>query len=122
MRDLINLVEMASTTRYGYHATFARNLASIVKQGLIPNGSEPNFDGYPIDGRLYVALSVDAANFYIETLSEAYEEECVLLRFPIASIKLFRDEYGNPEDRYTLMSIAPQLLEIERDGRWEKIS
>lgn len=47
MREFMNIVENAQP--FMFHATRAENLDSIRAQGLVPNGKEPNWDGYPVN-------------------------------------------------------------------------
>jgi hypothetical protein len=114
-RDAVEDGQMA----FLYHATNAINLPSILDLGLTPNfDRDPSWDGYPVNGRLYVASTEDAAEFYAETLSGMYGWNIEVLRCPASIIKTSADEYGNPDDKYTNDTVSPEHLEVRRDNTW----
>lgn len=119
MRNLIAIVEEAQG--WLFHATLADNLPSIREYGLTPNSDRaPNFDGYPVEGRLFVATSQAAAAFYMDALEE--RGEMVLLRFPAKGVNLASDPYGNPSDRYTKATIPPSRIDVLQDGGWANLT
>ena len=97
---------------YAYHATFARNIPEIQQHGLVPD-REPNFDFTRV-GRLY-ASSEDGAHWYADELGGAYEEEMVILRFPMPS-SVQADEYGNTGDFWFRDPIPASEIEIESEA------
>ena len=93
MREFMNIVENAQP--FMFHATRAENLDSIRAQGLVPNGKEPNWDGYPVNGRLYVSRSESGAQWYAEQLADMYEEQTIVLRFrPCSSGRVWERHGG----------------------------
>jgi hypothetical protein len=119
-RDII--AEGIGEDRHLYHATFERNLDDIKKHGLIPNGSEPTFDGYDTQGRLFVS-TLNGAGWYAETIRDAYDEPTVIVRFPSTlGGRLNADDHGNPNDHWVSGKIDPECIEVRNeDGEWERI-
>lgn len=112
----------AAPLTYLFHATLESNIPLISQHGLTPNTDrEPNWDGYPVNGRLYVAQSEEGAVFYAESLSEMYDEQAVILRFPANLARTKSDPFGNPDDTYTTQGIAPQNLEMRRGDIWVRL-
>jgi hypothetical protein len=108
---------MPREPRYRYHATFARSLPEIGRKGLTPNfDRDTNFDGYPVDGKLFCAENEAGAAFYAQQLAE--RGQTVLLRFPARFARKAADPYGNPGDVWTRDSIAPGNLETLTATGW----
>jgi hypothetical protein len=120
MRDWIKICETLSHDGYAYHATFARNIPSIKANGLQID-CDTNFD-FSRTGRLY-ASSLDGAQWYADELGGAYEEEMVILRFPMPDT-VQPDEIGNTGDFCFRHPIAAQDIEIESEpgGRFISLS
>lgn len=116
------LVEGEASGGWLYHVTAHHKLPLIRQQGLTPNTDrEPTFDGYPVHGRLYVAIGLADAEFYGERLRE-FDEEPVFLRFPKGRMQLHADEFGNIGDRYITCSIPPKHIEVlQANGSWEPL-
>jgi len=109
-----------ASQRMLYHATLEEHLAKIRKQGLQPNfDRDTNFDGYDVDGKLFVAKSLEGAEFYSETLREMDEDaKAFILRFPATGIRLRQDPYGNLDDYFTTSSVPAGNIEALKDGQW----
>jgi len=109
-----------ASQRMLYHATLEEHLSKIRKQGLQPNfDRDTNFDGYDVDGKLFVAKSLEGAEFYAETLMEMDEEaNAFILRFPATGIRLRQDPYGNLDDYFTTSSVPAGNIEALKDGQW----
>lgn len=59
-----------------YHATYKKNLPSIIKNGLIPGTKDRcNWDGICCDGYVFLALDPEAAISYAETADRALDDD-----------------------------------------------
>jgi hypothetical protein len=110
---------MSRTRKFLYHATRLEHLTKICEQGLLPNEDrDTNFDDYPGYGRLFVANSQEAAEFYRDTFLKEFQSPSTILRFPARLARIKDDEYGNLGDFHTTDSITPEHIEIQHDGGW----
>jgi hypothetical protein len=106
---------------YAYHATFVSNLDDIRDHGLTPNTDrEPNFDGFPVQGKLFVSTE-DGAEFYADELAAAYDKPMALLRFRVPE-GIVADPYGNPHDGYVEETIPASEIEVNSDGQWRPLN
>ena len=106
-----------------YHATASQNLANIQREGLTPNTDRTSTfgDGYPVNGRLYIAINMDAAQFYAKRLIEMNTKPAIL-RFPAAGVRLKADQFGNLSDRYTTDHMLPDRIEVLRNKAWVRLA
>ena len=109
---------------YLFHATRAVSLADIQSHGLKPNTErEPTFNGYPVNGRLFVTTSEREAEFYARTISCEFDYEAAVLRFPASTIsRINPDPFGNPGDFWTDETIPSEVIDIRlREGVWQPL-
>jgi len=123
----MRLFEITQADPFLYHMTRTEKLPAVTQDGLTPNiDRDPTFDGYPVDGRLFVATSYDSAMWYAQQFIDSgdYEpHEFVVLRFPKKGVRTRTDPYGNgPGDRFTMQSIPPELLEVYQNGEWRSLN
>lgn len=114
----------ADGSEFLFHASRASRLQEIRQRGLEPNTNrEPTFDGYPINGRLYLSARKEGAEFYARTISRHFEQDAVILRLPASAIsRVFPDDFGNIGDFWTDESVAPDVIDtLSPDGIWQKL-
>ena len=115
--------------KYLYHATFANNASSIIKNGLC-TGNKPNWEGMSMRDAVYLAVNPEIAIDYAET-SDAYDDqEIVVFKVNPAMLDLHKIGYDwnnlcECEDDINSVAyfanIPPELLSISDDDNLQSI-
>ena len=70
---------------YLYHATDRKNLESILKNGLLINPPDRNFDNMYVEDQLFLAFSCDAALEYLQELDNP-PKDIIYLKIKLDSL------------------------------------
>lgn len=60
-----------------YHATYADNVPSILRDGLLPN-QKPNWPGYDLDDKVFLAFNPEAAEDFLSE-AETYDGQRIAI-------------------------------------------
>ena len=81
-----------SSSLYLYHATSKEYLDSILKNGLLINPPHKNWEGMYCDGQIFLALNTTAAQYYVTTQKNKFNE-IVMLKINLDSLDDSKIQY-----------------------------
>lgn len=107
-----------------YHCTPAKNLASIMKRGLMHGDGETFGNHDWSEGKIFISRGYEQAKSWQEVIAEMIMEDVAILHLKLSPFQiknLYVDDVayeqdGNEESFYTLDSILPNQIEIADDG------
>lgn len=129
------------SSKYLYHATFARNLPGIARKGLLP-GSGRNFPGYRhhASGRAFFTVRDGAGCWWSKLSDVAFAQnepedivrelyvpvllrvlEKTVHRLGVMSDPIGTQDCGHEEAFYIKASVIPGLLRVWDGRRWVRV-